>query len=69
MDKGRFKIKNKNKVCSYKAKLRLTGDLISHFDLGSQTLGIKTGTRHSLMIRLVDANIDSIVSFKLFLPN
>ena len=67
--KAEFKIKNKNKVCTYKAKIRLTGDLIHHFDLGSQTTGIKTGTRHSLMIRLIDANIDSIVSFKLFLPS
>ena len=67
--KAEFTINNKSKVCTYKAKVRLTGDMAFHFDLASQTTGIKTGTRHSLMIRLVDANVDSIVSFKLFLPS
>ena len=35
--KAEFKIKNKNKVCAYKAKLRLTGDLNNHFDLAFVT--------------------------------
>ncbi len=56
------KFKDKNFLCQFKAKIRLTGDLWWH-------LGWSKGNPiSSLHVELLDGHINSITRFKLFLP-
>ena len=56
------KFKNKNFLCNFKAKIRLTGDLLWH-------LGWKNGNPiSSIYVELLDGHVNSITKFKLFLP-
>ena len=56
------------KTCEYKAEFRLTGDERDHFELGSRIKEDNVGVKHSLLVKLIDGNIDGIIRFKLFLP-
>lgn len=50
--------------CTYKTKIRVTGDLEDHYDFKSPPKEFRT----SLLIRLLEDNIDGITSFKIFIP-
>ena len=51
-------------TCTYKTKIRVTGDLEDHYDFKSSPEEFRT----SLLIRLLDDNINGITSFKIFIP-
>ena len=56
------KFKDKNFLCNFKAKIRLTGDLGWH-------LGWRNGNPiSSIYVELLDGHVNSITKFKLFLP-
>jgi len=58
----KVKFRNQKKVCYFKAKIRITGDLWWH-------LGWKNGNPiSSIYVELLNGNINSITRFKLLLP-
>ena len=65
--KAKFIIIGDKTTCKYKAKFRLTGDLQDHFESGLSKGNI-TGVKHSLLVKLINGNIDGVTRFKLFLP-
>ena len=57
-----FSITYKDKICSYNSELKIIGDTNKHVAFNSSSID------HSVLIRLVDANIDGITEFRLLVP-
>ena len=60
--KAEIKVHYENNICDYKAKLRITGDFKDHIFKKNSTI------MSSLKIKLLESNINGVVSFKLFNP-
>ena len=59
---GKVKVFYKDKICVFKANIRIHGDFKDHIKL------VKGNVNQSLDIHLKDGNINGITKFKLFLP-
>lgn len=52
----------RNIECEIPIKLRLTGDLLDHFDRNTR------GVFHSIKVKMTSGSLDSVTAFKLFAP-
>ena len=60
--KAKVSIQYGNRSCSFKAKLRLTGDFSDHLEISNSNV------RSSILVVLENGAINGIVRFKLLLP-
>lgn len=58
-----FKISNGESSCNYKATVKIVGDLQDHLRLSDDN-----SLDHSILVKLIDSNINGITSFRLFIP-
>ena len=58
-----FNISNGKSSCNYKATVKIVGDLQDHLRLSEDS-----SIDHSILVKLIDSNINGITSFRLFIP-
>ena len=62
--KANFIVSKDGIICSYKSKIRVTGDLEDHYDFMNSPDKFRT----SLFVKLLNDNINGITAFKIFIP-